>query len=324
MNLTSRRRMLQLCAAAVGASSISTVTCAAKPIRATRLLLVHGRSQEGKDPRALKATWLAALNEGASKSGLSLSASVNVAFPFYGDVLDEFVRESQLPLPEDIRTKGGGDNNDYLQFKAEMAEAMRAGAAVSDQEIEQAYGNNPKEKGPQNWEWVQAILRAIDRKTGMTESVLDQFMRDVFLYLTRLPVRNEIDRIVGETLTEEPTVIVGHSLGSVVTYSLLRSEQRTLQVPLYVTVGSPLALRPIQKRFRPLQSPPSVTSWYNAFDKRDVVALHPLDASNFNIAPPVENYDAVRNRTSNRHGVLGYFDDKIVAARVLDALVTPG
>lgn len=321
MNTTTRREVLKVCAALCAASGMGWVIGAAQSAAAaSRLLLVHGRAQERKDPKALKAAWLEALGQGAAKSGQALSAVIDIAFPYYGDVLDDFVRQAKLPLPDDVKARGPGGNEDYLLFKAEMAEELRVGAGVSDEEIDEQYGADPRTKGLQNWEWVQAILRAIDKKTAMTEPVLEQFMRDVYLYLTRLPVRTEIDRIVRATLTEEPTVVVAHSLGSVVTYSILRSEERKLDVPLYLTVGSPLALRPIQKRFRPLKSPPNVTAWYNAFDKRDVVALYPLDAKNFSISPPVENYDAIRNKTSNRHGIAGYLDDDKVAARVLGAL----
>ena len=53
-----------------------------------RLLLVHGRSQGGKDPVSLKAEWLGALNKGLQKSGLSLPENIEIDFPFYGDQLD--------------------------------------------------------------------------------------------------------------------------------------------------------------------------------------------------------------------------------------------
>ena len=53
----------------------------------------------------------------------------------------------------------------------------------------------------------------------------------IFLYTTRADVRQEIDQIVANSLTEEPTVMVGHSLGSVVAYSVLRSDCRLAVVP---------------------------------------------------------------------------------------------
>jgi alpha-beta hydrolase superfamily lysophospholipase len=168
---------------------------------------------------------------------------------------------------------------------------------------------------------VQAILRALDKHGGgIRSAALESFSRDIFLYTTRPDVREEIDQIVANSLTEEPTVMVGHSLGSVVAYSVLRSDRRSLSVPLYLTVGCPLAIRAIRDQFRPLRYPLPVKEWFNAFDKRDTVALYPLDRANFPVTPEIENYAAVKNSTRNRHGIAGYLDDPQVAQRLLDAL----
>jgi surfactin synthase thioesterase subunit len=46
-----------------------------------------------------------------------------------------------------------------------------------------------------------------------------------------------------------PTVVVGHSLGAVVSYCLLRrdGDANRWAVPLYVTLGAPLAVTAIKK-----------------------------------------------------------------------------
>jgi hypothetical protein len=302
------------------------LTCArAWSVRAAgtrpKLLLIHGRDQQGKDPAALKAEWLAALSQGAKKLDRKVPADLDVTFPFYGDRLDAYARSFEIPLTEDIQTKGAAVDDDFLDFQAEIAEAFRERAGVSDAQVAAEYGPNPKPRGPLNWEWVQAVLRAVDQhgKT-LNQATLETFTRDVYLYTTRAGVRDAIDRIVTDTLTTDPTVVVAHSLGSVVAYSILSSDPRPLKVPLLVTVGSPLALRAIREQFRPLQHPAPVASWYNAFDKRDVVALYPLDAANFTVTPPIDNFAGVDNHTSNRHGIAGYLDDATVAKRVLDAL----
>ena len=285
-----------------------------------KLLLIHGRSQQGEDPETLKQQWLGALQRGFTAVGVSMPDGVDVAFPYYGDKLDEFARQADVPLTEDVRAKGGEIDPDYLTFQAELLEEMRKGIGVTEAMIYDEFGDDPREKGPQNWKWVHAILRAIDRRApGITSSVLDEFMRDVYLYTKSAGVRNEINRIVAGKLTEEPTVVVGHSLGTVVSYSVLREDTRNLNVPLHVTVGSPLGIRPIRNQFRPLRFP-AAADWYNAFDKRDVVALYPLDANNFPVDPAVENNATVDNHTDNRHGIVGYLDDVNVARRIHVAL----
>jgi pimeloyl-ACP methyl ester carboxylesterase len=286
-----------------------------------RLVFVHGRGQQGLHPDQLKSEWLDALRQGAQRSGRLFPAEVDVAFPYYGDILESFARAFEIPLTTDIQTKGSQVNDEFLAFQAELAEALRQRAGVTDAQVDAEYGSNPKPRGPLNWEWVQAILRAIDRYGGgISQAALETFTRDVFLYTTRAGVRDEIDRIVRGALTEDPTIVVGHSLGSVVAYNVLRSGPRTLRVPLFITVGCPLGLRAVRNQLRPLRSPSPVKAWYNAFDTRDIVALYPLDATNFPVTPAIENYNLVKNHTDNRHGIAGYLDDPEVAKRILTAL----
>ena len=73
--------------------------------------------------------------------------------------------------------------------------------------------------------------------------------------------------------------------------------------------------------FRPIAAPHPVAAWTNAFDKRDVVALVPLDPPNFSVAPlSITNIDDLRNQTENRHGIVGYLDKPQIAGPLLEAL----
>ena len=264
---------------------------------------------------------MATLGRGATALGLTVPGDVDVAFPFYGDKLDEFTRQYGIPLTSELQARGTAQDDEFLAFQAMFADAVRERAGITDAQVDAEYGMNPQPRGPLNLAWVQAILRAIDKNSpGLNQKSLETFTRDVFLYTTRAGVRDEIDRIVAAKLTDEPTVVISHSLGSVVAYSVLCTDRRALKVPLFVTVGSPLAVRAIRDQFRPLRSPAPVAAWYNAFDSRDVVALYPLDANNFPVQPAIENYNRVNNSTDNRHGIVGYLDDRDVAKRVVDAL----
>ena len=311
------RREFLVRALAGALAGVTTTALASKPLK---LVFVHGRSQQDKDPTELKATWMDALKRGADKIGMRLPSNLEVAFPYYGDTLDEFTRQFNLPLTSDIQSKGSAVNEEFLNFQADIAEALRQQRGITDEQINAEYGDNPKPKGPLNWEWVQAILRALDKHGGgFNQFTLETFTRDVFLYTKRSVVHEKINQIVASSITEDPTIIVGHSLGSVVAYSVLRSDTRALKVSLFVTIGSPLGVRAIRDQFKPLRYP-SVGSWYNAFDDRDVVSLYPLNTDNFPVTPAVENYDEVKNHTDNRHGIAGYLDDPSVANRILAAL----
>ncbi len=288
-----------------------------------RLLLVHGRAQIEPDFEVIKAAWLKALKKGAEDSGHSLPSGLEVAFPYYGPTLDKFSAGFDVPLTADIHTKGGPGQDEFLKFQAELAEEVRRKARITEAQVNDEYGNKAHEKGPSNWEWVQAIMRAIDKYGGgMSQKTLDLFTRDVFLYTRRAGVRSAIDKIVGSELTEEPTVVIAHSLGSIVAYNILRSDLRHLNIPLFVTVGCPLGIRAVRSQLQPLVHPEPVKKWFNAYDDRDVVALYPLDGANFPVEPAIENYGKVDNSTKNRHGISGYLDNKVVAERVVAALGT--
>lgn len=317
--MIDRRTVLRF-ASSLAAASGASLPLSSRADPASKLLLVHGRAQGGRAPADIQEEWMATLRSGARAIGKSLSTSVEVAFPYYADVLDRYAQQASIPLTADIQARGEPQNDEFLVFQAQFAEAIRQRAGITDDEVDVEYGANPKPRGPLNWQWVQAILRAIDKRGGgFNQATLEVFTRDVFIYATRAGVRDEIDRIVGAQLTEKPTVVVGHSLGSVVAYNVLRTDRRRLRVPLFVTVGSPLAVRAVRDQFRPLRSPP-VDAWFNAFDTRDVVALYPLDDANFPVRPVVDNYDKVRNATENRHGIVGYLNDSEVAGHIVKAL----
>ncbi|OPY99273.1 hypothetical protein A5906_26495 [Bradyrhizobium sacchari] len=286
-------------------------------------MLIHGRSQQGRDPAELKSIWMDTLHRGAAKINRNLPDDLEVVFPYYGDKLDELARQSEIPLTNDVQAKGNPVDDDFLKFQASVAESMRQGAGITNAQVQQEFGTNTTERGPQNFAWVQAIIRAIDRNAGAaSQTTIETIMRDVYLYTTRAGVRDEVDRIVGPALNEKPCVVIAHSLGSVVAYNVLRTDRRNLNVKAFITVGSPLAIRAIRDQLRPIGFPAPAKAWYNAFDPRDVVALYPLDAANFPVSPTIENYGKVRNGTDNRHGIIGYLDDVDVATHALNALAS--
>jgi hypothetical protein len=288
-----------------------------------QLVMVHGRAQEFKDPTALKAEWLDALRKGLAKSGLDLPiAEKDVRFPYYGQTLSDLV-VGEGAIAEVI-VKGASASVEERVFLASVVEEVRRDKGISDARVEQLAGGEVAEKGPLNWAWVQAGLRAIDEYVPGGGAVLAAFTFDVYQYLENRGVSDTIEMGVRQAFRQAgSSVIVGHSLGAVVSYALLRREGQAQgwDVPLYVTVGAPLGVAAIRRRLSPLNHPRCVEKWFNARDSRDVVALNPLDAAHFAVDPAVENKNDVANHTSNRHGIAGYLDDAVVARRIHDALV---
>jgi hypothetical protein len=291
-----------------------------------QLVFVHGRAQEAKDAHALKDQWIATLKEGLAKSRLDLPIpESDIRFPFYGDTLDGLVRGVPSDQVAQVIVKGDNADEEERAFMRSVIQEVQAKAKITDAKIAAAAGQGVVEKGPLNWEWLQGVLKAIDQNVPFASGAsIALATNDVYQYLHNIGIRDQIEMGVRQALQPDvPTVVVGHSLGTVVSYNLLRREGKASRwnVPLYMTVGSPLAVKAIKKGLAPNKHPECVGKWFNAMDERDVVALYPLDDENFPISPSIDNKRDVDNQTENRHGIAGYLNDKEVAKRIYDALV---
>lgn len=281
-----------------------------------RIVMVHGRSQQHKDPAALEKAWRDALTYGLARADAEPAPGTTFAFPYYGDLLDGLIHKGGTPLAAAAPAGDAADSSLRGEILAEIA----GGIGLSARDVNRETPPSAATLGPANWEWVQAILRAIDRVPGVNAEAIDLFTRDVYVYLTDAGVRKAVNAKVAAALPNEPFAVIAHSLGSVVAYDVLHERGVDPRCVRLVTVGCPLAIRAIRARLdQPLESPPCVRSWFNAYDDRDVVALRPLDAANFPVSPPVENKGDVVNFTDNRHGIAGYLSDPTVALKVADA-----
>lgn len=287
-----------------------------------RILMVHGIAQGGRKPSDLETIWVETLQEGFHLAGKPWPATVKIDFPYYGDKLDELVAQSKLPTPADLVAKGPGQNLDFEKFMQSALDQMQQTAAIPDATVRaQMDPAASQEKGIQNWSWVQAIARVIDNRLTLASNfTIEKFLREVFVYIARPADAKAIDAIVAAKLTAEPTLVVGHSLGSVVAYNVLKSQRSSLDLRGFVTVGSPLGLRAISAKLGVVENVASPAAWYNAYDERDIVALNPLAKPWFAVKPKIVNNNKVKNNTENRHGIINYLDDKEVAAQVAAAL----
>lgn len=307
-----------------------------------QLVFVHGRSQAGKDPENLKNEWIEAWKKGLAKNNLSMPISEDqIRFPFYGDTLQDMVDGKSAEEAAAIIVKGATEGDaDALEMLSDIIGEYIHAAGITEAEIE---NEMPAEtvvvkKGPQNWGWVQAVLRTIDSKTPGGGALIAMVTNDVHQFLTKDRLREHIQDGVknpldfgkndahGKPVPLEPgteSVVVSHSLGTIVAYTLLhkRSEAGGGKVPLFMTLGSPLGIRAIRSKLAPLGHPSCVGKWFNAMDPKDVVSLYPLDQDNFGIDPEIENKVDVKNSTPNKHGIIGYLDDPVISRRIYDALV---
>lgn len=298
------------------------------------LVFIHGRSQQGKDPDALKQEWLDALAAGLAANDPPLAPidTHRVRFVYFGNALADLSAGTPPEEAADILLRGEGTSRDEAQrFLYEVLAEECRHFGITDEDISAAAESPVTERGPLNWPWVRAMLQRLDEQPQVSAAAIALATHDVFQYLTNNTIRMTIDRGVMTAMTPGvQSVVVAHSLGTVVAYTLLLREgtPRHWDVPLLATVGSPLAVNAIRQRAPGLggvggnRIPDCVAGWFNAFDPRDVVALYPLDPQHFPLNDPTEIIDnhTMDNNTPNRHGISGYLSNPVVAKRIYDAL----
>lgn len=289
------------------------------------LVFVHGRAQERKDSIGLKKEWIDAWKEGLAKSGLQMPiAEDRIRFPYFGDTLVQMASGKSAEEAARIVVRGDAADRQKEEFLRDYLTEVQEKARISDAEVDAVLDPQVRERGVLNWGWVQGILSVLDRKLpGASGASVALFTSDVYQYLHADNVRKALDDGVRTAFTAgRESVVVSHSLGTVVAYNVLKREgaERDLKVPLFVTLGSPLAVTVVKKRLRPIGHPSCAQRWFNAMDERDVVALFPLSPEHFDVDPAIENKTDVDNPTENRHGISGYLADAVVARRIHDAL----
>lgn len=282
-----------------------------------RLVLIHGRAQGERDEAQIRRQWLTALDVGCKTAGLDpLSKDADVRLPFYGRLLDELTAHPDPPSGEAVSHGPGGEPD---RFEATLLMEIAERAGVTDAEVASDLPPGV-ERGVENWEWMRGKARWLSKRAPwLSEKAMRRFTADVDAYMHRPRVRREVNEIVAAELGGGPTVVVGHSLGSIVAYWTLSAQPDPLLVPLLVTVGSPLGIPTIKAGLpHPLGKPPPVAQWFNAADVRDPVALFPqLDRDNF--PAEIENLADVHNPHDNPHGIAGYLSDTVVARKIVEA-----
>ncbi|MGV9836619.1 hypothetical protein ACWDUL_20860 [Nocardia niigatensis] len=285
-----------------------------------KLVLVHGRSQQGKDPTDLRKLWIDALEEGFDRAGTRADLT-DVTLAYYGDLLAGLVDQVEDTLPPEIAARAASDGPPaYASAQQALWSDLTSAADITDHQIRIELGTI-QARDPQNWGWVLASARALSRIPGLDARLIDRWVRDVALYLTNNAVQRAVDNVVLAELDGTPFVMVAHSLGTVLSYNVLRAAERRGFCQGLITLGSPLGIPSIRARLRtPVTYPRAAASWFNAYDPADIVALRPLDDTYFPLEPTIENYRGVTNCTSNHHGIAGYLDNPTVAARIATLL----
>ncbi len=296
-----------------------------------KLLLIHGRSQEDKNPAVLRHKWVSSLHAGAEAVGLELPISdEDIIFPYFGDALIDLTVEEHPEHhehEEDIAPVSlGRDHHDDFEYRCRVLNECFDEALGFDRGLGPAEPPT-QDTGPLESELVQLGIGFIENlSTRFSSRSLTAAAADVSMYVRDENIQHFIESGIAQAVADqdpvEELVVVGHSLGSIIAYRMLAAGGLLADrnVTSFITIGSPLGIRAVREALHPIGHPPGVGCWFNAFDERDAVALHPLNDKFFNIEPAIENYGGVKNDTINRHGITGYLTDRVVVTRLINAL----
>ncbi|MFI0936221.1 alpha/beta hydrolase [Streptomyces sp. NPDC021019] len=260
-----------------------------------RLVFVHGVGRP-RDAETVMEEWLPALADGARAAGHSRRAvelldgeAVDLRCASYGDLFPAPGAPARGPAAPDDPAEDEALQDMLLDVVDE-----RLAATEDDHEarlLRQAR-NKLAPTGEQQGAGdivrrLSAAANALFALPGLrtlggwvSAGAMLSDLRQVRWYLARKHVDDagtSIDqriraRIAAEIDPVGPTVVVAHSLGTVVAFETLH--RQSAQVPLLVTLGSPLGMRTaVHPRLRPqpVRTPGGVARWLNFWDRDDFV-----------------------------------------------------
>jgi subtilisin family serine protease len=143
----------------------------------------------------------------------------------------------------------------------------------------------------------------------LTRHLVSAFLRDVNDYFYDDARRQVMRESVLERLRVGggPFIVIGHSQGSMVAYDVLSSEEaRDFEIPLFITIGSPLGIQEVRDQVKrltkqaELKVPACVGHWLNVADPLDPVALDKRLSGDYVPAARIEDELEI-NPDSPRH-----------------------
>jgi hypothetical protein len=284
-----------------------------------RLVFVHGINNQGRTEQEIIDEWLGALAQVLSRADMATVRRAEIIAPYYGDVLYAATVHQSKAGPEPVAQSASAAPSDEAEFYREALEDLAPAAGVTETEVRaEAGAGQAVELGLADDRRLLALFRALEGVSPLQGRLILRFLPQAFVYLNRAATTAAVDNIVRPAITGQACVIVGHSLGSVVTFKLLRDEGG--DVPFYLTLGSPLAVKAVKNAIGPVFARPSgVSLWLNGLDRDDAVTIgRSLKDTTF--GPGIENVDDIDNGNEEPHAVSMYLRDRRIAEALARAV----
>ncbi|RZL62861.1 MAG: hypothetical protein EOP81_14955 [Variovorax sp.] len=303
------------------------------------IVLVHGVNQQQKGAATIHEEVIHALSDGIRNAAKDVpdaelqskanalaerisALDIEVSTPFYGDL---FLK----PRVDGSAAQEFGDSlaRAWIQSASERAARERT-RVVAEQELRQLTAQGEAQgvgrMAGSAFESLGRIPGLAQTLMGVATAIKPTFSQ-LNLYLSDPVLQQTIREEVSRQISPATRVVIGHSLGSIVTFDVVRTLNQRL--PLFLTLGSPLGLKEIiYKRLQP--QPPSfpgpVQRWVNIADREDFVAstpdLRPLFSEGMPTGSRFDNDETVDNG-NDPHGLDRYLTKKVTGLALIEALI---
>ena len=239
-----------------------------------RIVGIHGIAQQFRGGYQLGSVWYDAVRDGLVAAGhrqvAEALAATDVRVVFFGDLFRPPGSMAGQEPPFSAADVQPGLERDLLTafFEATVGQDPSLGVPQG------AMG--PGRAG------VQVMLERLARSATLARVAQRAFignLKQVTAFLTDPTVKQNVLTRVREQIGEDTTVVISHSLGSVIAYEYL-CQDRLGSVELLVTLGSPLGIpNVVFDKLTPAPAggagawPGKVGGWVNVADPDDIVAL---------------------------------------------------
>ena len=237
----------------------------------SQIIIVHGIGMQYRGPRSLRTDLGDALIDGVTLAGGPTLTPEDVSVAFYGSWF-----RAPGSKGNDLTPATDGFSMAEHEF---LQQAWRYASIVEPTRIPLPDRQGTKVPVPQSTQRALTWLSTSHWLSGAAEGFMLGILRQVRQYMTDQATRSVVLDSLRQSITQDTSVIIGHSLGSVIAYEAL-CENPGWPVRAFVTLGSPLGVRNIVfDRLTPRPEngvatwPGGIKRWTNVCDKRDVVAL---------------------------------------------------
>jgi len=300
-----------------------------------QLIFIHGINNQDKKQDEIESTWLTALQNTPAEGSSGWLNDIRIQTAYYADVLFKAEQEwdetssavspmSSISPEEDFASDEIASLYFELQRKCGLSDET---VRTYLKPVERDQPVSPMGRGIHK-SWLKAIARAIEDIVPCAgRGLATVFLRQAAAYLYKPGLYEQVNMLVQQQVIDKcddlsETVVIAHSLGSVIGYVTLRQLFTAKKIPLFVTLGSPLGINIIKRRISPPYiSPSSTKKWVNGSDPNDFVALHPaLTPQTFGPAS-VENIAELNNGYDDPHDIVKYLSQPVIIQEIKRALV---